>query len=169
MLTLLSAKWNLMMQNDCFGRVGRQLHIYGQHLFGYLHHLTCWRDWVIGSSINWRWLHFFPWMSSNQANDYGSLGVKQLKVKFTGKFESEWLSLLWPCDKQQYWASLIAVTIWYLKGVNESGNAAHEVCLIMHLGLLHFHASENFWADSSDKWDGKWSKSHPTQNKRESF
>lgn len=42
----------------------------------------------------WQWhsfavasFFFFPWMSSNQANDYGSLRVKQLKVKFTGRLK----------------------------------------------------------------------------------
>lgn len=79
-----------MVHNDCFGRVGR--HIYRKHLFGFTRPSTILHVAVfellaaafIGSGLIF---FFFPWMSSNQANDYGSLRVKQLKVKFTGRLK----------------------------------------------------------------------------------
>lgn len=60
-------------------------------MFGFTHpptilHVTVF-ELVAVAFIRSGLVFFFPLMSSNQANDYGSLRVKQLKVKFTGRLK----------------------------------------------------------------------------------
>ena len=78
-----------MTQNDCFGRVERQLQFYRNHLFRFTRPSATKHGVfeLLATAFIGGGFILSPWLSSNQANVYGSLWMKRLKVKFTGRLK----------------------------------------------------------------------------------
>ena len=131
-LTAPRVKWNLMTQNDCFGRVERQLHIYRKHLFGFTRPSTTKHGLfeLLAAAFSGGGFMFSPRLSSNQANVYGSLRMKRLKVKFTGRLKLS----DYPCYGNL--TNRKSERVWLLpqsgfkKNVNECGRA--NTCTMHH-------------------------------------
>lgn len=114
MMTLLPVKRNLMIQNDCFGRVERLRRIYRKHLFGFTQStaynmLAClsywqWHQLAVGS-------FFFFFFS----------GCPVIKLMIMGHWE-------WAAEGEIYW-KIKTLIFWCLESVNKSESVTHAQLL----------------------------------------
>lgn len=161
MLTLLPVKWNLMMQNDCFGRVGRQLHIYRQYLFGYFHHLAFGLIELLAVALIGCGLIFF-------------LECPVIKLMITGHWEGS--SWRWNLLEDFNRVIILVMAMWQIEIVSEWDCYDNPVfkesewILECNTWSVHNNGLATFkyqgWqkflsSDFTDKWDDKWSISAP--------